>query len=332
MFYMSMLTGSLISISSSSWITAWMGLELNLMSILPLMKNIKYKNSSESTIKYFIVQAIASTLMLFSIIMMTNLENFQFSFYLMNKLNMITASALLMKMGAAPFHFWIPEVTMGLSWKMVYIILTWQKLAPMILIINTIYNNIMFMSIIIILSSMMGSILGMNQTYLKKLMSYSSINHISWMLAASLCSYSTWLIYYIIYCMMNTNIIIMLNKYKMNSIYQLINFLSKNKQMKMMFMMNFLSLGGLPPFLGFLPKWITINQLINNNYYTITFILILFSLISLYFYLRISFSSFMFYSTENLININQTMNFNMTMMNMINIMGMIMYPLLYFSM
>nr|AOY39838.1 NADH dehydrogenase subunit 2 [Tomicus piniperda] len=332
MFYTSMMMGSLISISSSSWITAWMGLELNLMSILPLMKNIKYKNSSESTIKYFIVQAIASTLMLFSIIMMTNLENFSFSYYFMSNLNMITTSALLMKMGAAPFHFWIPEVTIGISWKMVYIILTWQKLAPMILIINTINNNIIFLSIIIILSSMMGSILGMNQTYLKKLMAYSSINHIGWMLSSLLCSYSTWLIYYIIYCIMNTNIIILFNKYNMNSIYQMMNFLTKNKKMKMLFMMNFLSLGGLPPFIGFLPKWITINCLINNNYYTITLILILFSLISLYFYLRITFSSMMLYSMESLINLNQPFNFYPMAMNTINIMSMIFYPLIYFSM
>nr|YP_010850283.1 NADH dehydrogenase subunit 2 [Tomicus minor]WGH11774.1 NADH dehydrogenase subunit 2 [Tomicus minor] len=332
MFYTSMMMGSLISISSSSWMMAWMGLELNLMSILPLMKIPKHKDSSESTIKYFIIQAIASTLMLFSIIMMTNLSNSKFSFFFMNNLNMVTTSAILMKMGAAPFHFWVPEVTMGLSWKMVYIVLTWQKLAPMILMAYTISNNIIFINIFIILSSMMGSILGMNQTYLKKLMAYSSINHIGWMISSLFCSYKTWLIYYSIYCIMNLNIIILLNNYKMYSTYQMMNFMSKNKMMKMLVMMNFLSLGGLPPFLGFLPKWLTINNLINNNYYTITFILIMFSLISLYFYLRITFSSLMLYSNENIINMHQPINFYMMMMNKMNILSMIFYPLLYLSM
>nr|WGL40318.1 NADH dehydrogenase subunit 2 [Tomicus brevipilosus] len=332
MFYISMMMGSLISISSSSWITAWMGLELNLMSILPLMKDIQYKNSSESAIKYFIVQAIASTLMLFSIIMMTNSENFSFSYYLLNKLNMIMAATILLKMGAAPFHFWIPEVTIGISWKMVYIILTWQKFAPMILLAYLIYNNTIFLCIIIIMSAMMGSILGMNQNYLKKLMAYSSINHMGWMISSLLCTYSMWLIYYIIYCIMNANIIILFNKYKMNSMYQMMNFLSKNKQLKILFMMNFLSLGGLPPFIGFLPKWFTINYLINNSYYTVTFILIILSLISLYFYLRITFSSMMLHSMESIINMTKSFNFYMMMMNIVNILSMIFYPMIYFLM
>nr|YP_010318577.1 NADH dehydrogenase subunit 2 [Dendroctonus valens]ULD67704.1 NADH dehydrogenase subunit 2 [Dendroctonus valens] len=289
MFYTMVMAGALLSISSSSWLISWIGLEMNLISITPLMKNKFTKASSESTIKYFITQAIASSILLFSVILMTNLDQdlitTESSFS-----TLMIVSALLMKMGAAPFHSWLPEVISGLDWMMAFTVLTVQKLAPMILITyNTLNMNFMFL--IIFMSGMVGSLMGLNQTCLKKLLAYSSINHIGWMLASLMCSFSTWLIYYFIYCIMNLNIIIFFNKFKINFINQLNQMFPLNKMYKIMFMMNFLSLGGLPPFLGFLPKWISVNQMINIGEHSLAFLLIISSLISLFFYLRLTFSS-----------------------------------------
>nr|YP_010398601.1 NADH dehydrogenase subunit 2 [Dendroctonus rufipennis]UQK94999.1 NADH dehydrogenase subunit 2 [Dendroctonus rufipennis] len=289
-FYITLVLGTLLAISSSSWIISWIGLELNLLSIIPLMKSSTLK-SSEATIKYFITQAIASSILLFSVILISLSPQEFYSATMGSTLPMLMVmSALMMKMGAAPFHSWVPEVSSGLNWMMVFTVLTIQKLAPMVLIMYT-AMILDFMFLIILLSSFVGSLMGLNQVCLKKLLAYSSINHIGWMLASLMCSYSTWLIYYLIYCLMNFNIMIIFNKFKISYLSQLNQIFSLNKAFKIMFMMNFLSLGGLPPFLGFLPKWMAVNQLINIDMHTMAFLLIISSLISLYFYLRITFTS-----------------------------------------
>nr|YP_009441591.1 NADH dehydrogenase subunit 2 [Hylastes brunneus]AOY40137.1 NADH dehydrogenase subunit 2 [Hylastes brunneus] len=293
MFYISLFLGTLISISSLSWLTAWIGLEMNLLSILPLMKTLKNKISTESMIKYFITQAIASNILLFSVIMFTASTNFSNFNYISTLISLSLTSSLFLKMGAAPFHFWLPEVVSGMPWHMVLILLTWQKLAPMILLANSM-NNLMFLYSVIIFSSLIGSLLGINQTCIRKIMVYSSINHMGWMISTLLISYNTWLIYFIIYFIINLNIMVLFNKFNLFYLTQLFSIFTFNKKMKLLFMMNFFSLGGLPPFLGFLPKWITINQLINSTSYFMTIMLIFLSLISLFFYLRLSFSSLVF--------------------------------------
>nr|YP_009441955.1 NADH dehydrogenase subunit 2 [Hylastes attenuatus]AOY40176.1 NADH dehydrogenase subunit 2 [Hylastes attenuatus] len=332
MFYLTTMMGTMIAISTLSWLSAWIGLEMNLLSVLPLMKT-KTKTSTEVMIKYFIVQAIASNILLFSIIIFTNSAYFSlFNTSSSKILPLIISSSLFLKIGAAPFHFWLPEVSSGLPWNMVLILLTWQKLAPMILLTNTI-NNLNFTYSIIILSSIIGSFLGLNQTCLRKLMAYSSINHMSWMISMLLISYNTWLMYFIIYSIINLNIIIILHKFNLNNMTQMFKFSNFNKNLKLLFMMNFFSLGGLPPFLGFMPKWMAVNQLINNKSYTISILLILTSLISLYFYVRLSFSSLTFFCLENL---NKKMfwwkGFLMTLTNLTTLLGLLFFSLSYYLM
>nr|AOY39331.1 NADH dehydrogenase subunit 2 [Uleiota sp. BMNH 833935] len=320
MFFNIMIMGSMISISSYSWLNMWIGLEINLMAIIPLMSSIKNIYASEASMKYFITQALASTILLFSLILMNNKSNFfpYFNNYMIMMLN----SSLLTKMGAAPFHFWFPEVMNGLNWNNCMILLTWQKLAPMILFMYNI-NMTMFNSIIIIMSSTMGSLMGLNQTSLRKIIAYSSINHISWMIASMLYSQYIWLIYFITYSIITINIIIFFKISNNYNLTQLINSFNKNKMIKLTLMMNFLSLGGLPPFIGFLPKWLTINLLIYNNHFMISLILILMSLITLFFYLRLSFSSLMIYSNESLKLINFQFKYFFMYSNILNLSSLI---------
>nr|AXS64932.1 NADH dehydrogenase subunit 2 [Conotrachelus sp. KM-2017] len=318
MFFNSMILGTLISISSSSWILSWIGLEINLLSIIPLMKNYHSKSHSEASIKYFIIQAFSSALLLFSVIIFINL-NIEFMNFFSS---LLINTALLLKMGAAPFHFWLPEVISGLNWEMIFIVLTWQKIAPMILLSYTLYSP-MFLSIIIILSSLIGGIQGINQMCLRKIMAYSSISHMSWMISALLNSASIWTCYFIIYSIINLNILIIFYKYNIYYIKQLSKLFSFNKKIKFMFMLNFLSLGGLPPFLGFFPKWMTMNFMIKNNFYTLALLLTIITLISLFFYLRMSFSSFTINSEESiLINYKKVYYFNF-MANMLSLMSLI---------
>nr|AOY39669.1 NADH dehydrogenase subunit 2 [Scolytinae sp. BMNH 1040080] len=295
LFSSTLVLGSILAISSLSWFYSWVGLEINLLSFISLMKTPNNKFSSESIAKYFMTQAMASFILLFSIIIFTNLS--EFNFELNNLTSILISSAIFMKMGAAPLHFWFPEVASGISWNPNLILLTWQKIAPMIILSYTaLIPSIMIL--FIVTSSIIGSMMGLNQTCMRKILAYSSINHISWMLSAMLCSMNTWMIYFLIYSILNITIIHSLKLWKIWFISQINKI--KNTPEKMIFMLNFFSLGGLPPFTGFVPKWITINQLSNNSMFVLMTILISFTLLTLFFYLRITFSTMSLYSNNSM--------------------------------
>uniref|UniRef100_UPI0030E088DA NADH dehydrogenase subunit 2 n=1 Tax=Monochamus guttulatus TaxID=2079363 RepID=UPI0030E088DA len=325
-FFLTTIFGSLIAISSYSWLSMWMGLEINLLSIIPLLKDKKNLYPSESALKYFITQSLASSILLLAIVLSLNLkefflENFQF-------LSMMMNSALLTKMGAAPFHAWFPEVMEGLNWMTGLLMLTWQKIAPMILIFYNL-NLSLFFFLIIIFSTILSGILGLNQISLRKILAYSSINHISWMLASMLYSQTIWLIYFLIYTIITFNIVIIFKEYQIFYLNQLFSSLNSSKLIKFTFILNFLSLGGLPPFLGFFPKWLVINNLILNKFYFLSFLLILFTLITLFFYLRISFSSLMINSSESLTFLSKKLNFKILFINFLSLVSLLICTLIF---
>nr|YP_009868682.1 NADH dehydrogenase subunit 2 [Alphitobius diaperinus]QKI32129.1 NADH dehydrogenase subunit 2 [Alphitobius diaperinus]QNK05471.1 NADH dehydrogenase subunit 2 [Alphitobius diaperinus] len=325
-FINSMIMGTLISISSYSWLSMWMGLEINLLSIIPLFTNSKNIYSSESSLKYFITQAMASMILLMAVMML--LLNEEFISPQMNLwFTMMMNSALLTKMGAAPFHYWFPEVIEGLNWTNSFILLTWQKIAPMMLLMNM-KINIQFITAIIITSLIISTISGFNQISLRKILAFSSINHIAWMLSSLMMSLSMWTIYFIVYTIINLNVISMFKLTNSYFINQINNMMNQNKMIKLSFMINFMSLGGLPPFLGFMPKWLVINWMTDNNLMTLTFIMIVTTLIMLFVYIRIMMSSMMLFLNEpkNInLKINQT---KLILMNMISVPSLIVCTLI----
>nr|YP_010725879.1 NADH dehydrogenase subunit 2 [Nihonogomphus lieftincki]WDY83481.1 NADH dehydrogenase subunit 2 [Nihonogomphus lieftincki] len=291
LFLMSLMTGTLISISSSTWIGTWMGLEMNLLSFIPLMSKNKTPYENESSMKYFLVQAIASILFLLSILL-ASMMDFDYTEYM----NYLMSSALLMKMGAAPFHFWFPGVMEGLNWMNCLILMTWQKIAPFI-ILSYKLNMSLFFIVIIILCVIVGSIGGLNQISLRKLMAYSSISHLGWMISAMLISTNYWIMYFIIYVLLNMAVTYIFNN---QSLFQLSQTYYNNSDTMIKFSMfiSMLSLGGLPPFLGFLPKWIVIQNMVIMNYILLVLIMVMTTLITLYFYLRVMFGAFMFMNQD----------------------------------
>nr|YP_010040744.1 NADH dehydrogenase subunit 2 [Basilepta fulvipes]QOZ40922.1 NADH dehydrogenase subunit 2 [Basilepta fulvipes] len=291
MFTLTMIMGTLITISSYSWMSMWMGLEINLLSIIPLLKSLNNQFPAEAAFKYFIVQSVASTSFLFSMILNYNLIE-QMNYFFNSTINMIFYASILTKIGAAPFHAWFPEVLEGLSWEKCFIMLTWQKIAPMIIILQNFKFNFIILTVII-MSSFTGSILGLNQISLRKIMAYSSINHISWMMASIPSTKIIWFIYFLIYTLISLAIITTLKSLKFYFLHQL-SFYNNNKILNLLLSLNFLSLGGLPPFLGFFPKWLTINFLVLTNNFFIALMLIILTLISLFIYTRITFSSMTF--------------------------------------
>nr|YP_009743979.1 NADH dehydrogenase subunit 2 [Adhemarius dariensis]QIE12753.1 NADH dehydrogenase subunit 2 [Adhemarius dariensis] len=287
-FFFVLFFSTMISISANSWFGCWIGLEINLLSFIPLISNSSNLLSSEASMKYFLTQSIASMNFLFSILIkMTLMKNFEMN----NFISVMINSSLLMKMGAVPFHFWFPNISEGLSWVNNFILMTWQKITPMILL--SYYFNEYFLYYIIMLNVMIGALGGINQTSLRKLMAFSSINNLGWMIFSMMISENLWMLYFMMYSFLISIMFFffyILNMFFINQLF--IN--NMNFMIKMNLFINFLSLGGLPPFIGFLPKWIIINFLMINKLYVMTFIMVLSSLITIFFYIRIIYSSFLF--------------------------------------
>nr|YP_010586056.1 NADH dehydrogenase subunit 2 [Apsilochorema nigrum]UZZ43792.1 NADH dehydrogenase subunit 2 [Apsilochorema nigrum] len=294
MFFILMLIFStLMIICSNSWISIWIGLEINLLSFIPQMMSLNNQMTSESSMKYFLIQSIASINFLFSIIIMfisnMNINSLNFIIIMLNL-------TLLLKMGAAPFHSWFPKVMKNLSWFNCFILSTWQKIAPMIIISFCLFKTLIFF--FIITSVIVGSIMGISQMSLRNMMSYSSINHLGWMLTSIIINNNLFNFYLFIYVILNMNIMMMFNLCSFSYLNQIFS-ANIYPQFKNIFFYNMLSLGGLPPFLGFLPKWLVINFLSNSNMQMICIILMMTALINLFYYIRLMFSSFMLNYFEN---------------------------------
>nr|YP_010729921.1 NADH dehydrogenase subunit 2 [Parnassius autocrator]WEF74818.1 NADH dehydrogenase subunit 2 [Parnassius autocrator] len=325
-FYFILLFSTLISISANSWLGCWIGLEINLLSFIPLISNSKNLLSSEAALKYFLTQSIASINFLFSILLkMILLKNFEIN----NLFSILINSSMLMKMGSTPFHFWFPNIIEGLSWFNCFILMTWQKISPMILLSYYLNNN--FLMFIMIFNVIVGTMGGINQTSLRKLLSFSSINNLGWMLAALMMTENLWIFYLMMYSFLISIMCILFNMLNIFYINQLF-ILNMKFSLKMSLLINFLSLGGLPPFLGFFPKWIIINFLIMNKLFIISFIFIMMSLIMLFFYIRIMYSSIMFNYLKMKWFKNFFKNYSLLIMNifsMISLLGMITSTFMY---
>nr|WHN64459.1 NADH dehydrogenase subunit 2 [Brachytarsina amboinensis] len=320
MFTMMMMISTIISISSNSWLVAWMGLEINLLSFIPLMSDNKLM-STEASMKYFLTQALTSSTILFTIMLMFIYNNYF--------LNMMMISSLMMKLGSAPFHYWFIDVMENISWNNNLILMTWQKLAPLILI-SYMMNKIII--IYIILSLMISTIKGINQTSIRKLMAYSSVNNLSWMLS-SMNNHKLMMIYFLIYSLMSFSLIMIFNMLKISHMNQLFMMMN-NKSMKIFIMLNTISMAGMPPFLGFIPKWLVIQELIFFNNYFLSWMLMMSSLIMIYLYLRLYYMTLLLNNhklmifNKNYYNNNYLMS--IMLLSIINFLSLLMIPL-YFN-
>nr|WVH38354.1 NADH dehydrogenase subunit 2 [Carausius morosus] len=315
MFMTMLIMSVILSVSSNSWFSAWMGMEMNLMMLMPMILEKNNLTTKESAMTYFMVQAIASMLLMLSIVLMMNKMNNDIK-------NMMTMSTLMMKSGVAPFHFWLPKMMEGLSWMNCLIMMTIQKIAPMILMSNLMNIN-MITIMAMMMSVMIGGIGGMNQTSLRKLMSYSSISNNGWMMAAMMSSEMTWILYFVMYSIM---MMVMTMSMNMNKIFYMNQLMSMNKSTNKKFFMllNMLSISGLPPMMGFLPKWVTIHSVMNYNQIMLMITMIMMTLITIYYYLRIMYSAMMLSNSEMNWNFKMTMNKSMMTLNTVSIVSMTM--------
>nr|AAN15837.1 NADH dehydrogenase subunit 2 [Diporiphora australis] len=280
--------GTLTAISANHWLTAWLGLELNMISILPMITKQKHPRATEAATKYFLTQAIASALMLFS----STLNAWQTGSWnitqLDNKLSCILMiMALTMKMGAAPTHFWLPEVMQGSTLATTLLITTWQKIAP-ITLLYMISNHVETTITLTIglLSILVGGWGGFNQTQIRKMMAYSSIAHLGWTMTVISITPNIAIMNIITYMTISTPFFLMLMTTSSKTLQTMTTIWIYAPITTIIMMLLLLSMAGLPPLTGFTPKLLILDNLVTHKLTLMATTMAMFSLLSLTFYLR----------------------------------------------
>nr|YP_010248492.1 NADH dehydrogenase subunit 2 [Micromys erythrotis]QTK22256.1 NADH dehydrogenase subunit 2 [Micromys erythrotis] len=291
--YFTILIGPLITMISTNLMSMWVGLEMSLLAITPLLINKKNPRSTEAATKYFVTQATASMIILLAIIInYKQLGTWIFQQQTNSALLNITLIALAMKLGLAPFHFWLPEVTQGTSMFTGLILLTWQKIAPLSMLFQISHLLNPTITLMMALTSVfIGAWGGLNQTQTRKIMAYSSIAHMGWMTAILPYNPTLTLMNLSIYIILTIPMFMTLmlnNSTTMNSISLMWN---KIPSTLFTILLILLSLGGLPPLTGFLPKWAIITELLKNNCLTVATLMAMMALLNLFFYTRLIYST-----------------------------------------
>nr|YP_009059854.1 NADH dehydrogenase subunit 2 [Cyclopsetta fimbriata]BAP58939.1 NADH dehydrogenase subunit 2 [Cyclopsetta fimbriata] len=284
--------GTTVTFASSHWLMAWMGLEINTLAILPLMARQHHPRAIEATTKYFLVQATAATTLLFAATtnawMMGQWDIQQAQHPLPTTMIII---ALALKIGVAPMHAWLPEVLQGLDLTTGLILSTWQKLAPFALLlqVQTTHTSTTLLAIGI-LSTLIGGWGGLNQTQLRKILAYSSIAHLGWMMVVLQFMPKLTLLTLLTYFIMTFSAFMIFNLNKSTTVNSLATSWNKAPALTAIAPLALLSLGGLPPFTGFMPKWLILQELTKQDLSLVASFLALSALLSLYFYLRLSYA------------------------------------------
>ena len=294
--------GSTVTFSSSHWLLAWMGLEINSLAIVPLMARPHFPRAVEAATKYFLAQATAAAIILFAGITNAWITG-QWTIEIITHplpLTLVTL-ALALKIGLAPVHAWLPEVLQGVDLATGLILSTWQKLAPLSLLLQLPHENSILLIVLALSSTLIGGWAGLNQTQLRKILAYSSIAHLGWMILILQYAPSLTLLALLTYIIITSSLFLLFKLNNTTSINALATSHTKIPILTLFAPLILLSLGGLPPLTGFIPKWLILHELTMQGIGTLATITAITSLLSLYFYLRLSYSITLTISPNNLL-------------------------------
>uniref|UniRef100_A0AAU6QDU3 NADH-ubiquinone oxidoreductase chain 2 n=1 Tax=Pyronotanthias smithvanizi TaxID=3363808 RepID=A0AAU6QDU3_9TELE len=283
--------GTTITATSSHWLLAWMGLEMNTLAIIPLMAQPHHPRAVEATTKYFLTQAAGAAMLLFASATNAWLDG-QWEIQQMSHplpISLITL-ALALKLGLAPLHVWLPEVLQGLDLTTGLILSTWQKLAPFTLLVQLQHTYPSLLIVLGVTSTLVGGWGGLNQTQLRKILAYSSIAHLGWMILIIQFSTSLTILALMTYLIMTTATFLVFKAHESTSLNMLAASWTKAPVLTALTPLILLSLGGLPPLTGFMPKWLIIQELTTQGMGLLATLTALTALLSLYFYLRLSYT------------------------------------------
>nr|ACH70173.1 NADH dehydrogenase subunit 2 [Varanus mitchelli] len=291
----SMTAGTFLTMTSHHWVSAWLGLELNTLAIIPIISKTHHPRATEASTKYFLIQAASSALFLFSgIINSYSHGTWDMAHLTDTPPKIMFTVALATKLGLAPIHFWLPEVLQGVPMTTALIITTWQKIAPMTLLITTWnlippFNNL----IMGLLSTTIGGLGGLNQTQFRKMMAYSSIAHLGWMITITTITPSLALFNLTLYIFITASTMLIMHLTLSKTLQNMSLTFAHSPAATSLFLLSLLSLGGLPPLSGFPPKWLILQELTTHHLTPLALTMAITTLFSLMFYLRTTYISTM---------------------------------------
>ncbi len=310
--------GMMFMISSDSLMTLYLSLEL--MSI-PLYIMVA-SNSTESGLKYFILGAIASCIFLLGtsfIYGFTTCMNFGCIYDYYANLNgesivmpvgfllgfMLLLVAIAFKASAAPFHMWAPDVYQGAATSTTMFLASAPKVCVLLILAKLLIGpfNIMFFQwqqvviFLAIASMIIGSFAAIAQSNIKRMMAYSSIGHVGFILcglaSAQNSDISAMISYTIVYSTMSIAvfiIIMLIEKVKGSEIQSIQDIAGLSKcsiPLALCMLVMMMSMAGIPPFAGFFVKYYVLTAIIDAQYYALSFIFIITAVVSAFYYLRI---------------------------------------------
>ena len=311
--------GMMILVSAHSLLTIYLGLEL--MS-LPLyaMTAIRRTNSdaSEAAMKYFVMGAIASGMLLYGISLvygatgkldLLDVANAVAANWQQQNTIMAFAVVFIMagvgfKLAAVPFHMWAPDVYQGAPSSVTLLISTAPKIAALgmafrLLTIGLVDITVQWQQIILVMSLLsagLGNLFAVIQTSIKRLFAYSAISHVGYalfgILAATSAGYSAALYYILVYSLMSAaafGLVVLMSRHGMeiDSIEDLKGLNKRNPWLAFMMLLVMFSMAGVPPTVGFFTKLLVLKALVDVQLTWVAILGLLFTVIGAYYYLRI---------------------------------------------
>jgi len=307
--------GMFFMISSNDLMSFYLGLELQSLALYILASldrdNLK---SNESGIKYFVLSALSSGLLLYGCSLLygftgsTNFEEINLKIELENTGAIFAMVFILVglafKVSAVPFHMWTPDVYQGSPSSVTSFFAVVPKVAGIAILIRFVQipfeqlmdqwkNILVFMALA---SMILGAVAAIGQTNIKRLIAYSSIGHIGYALAGistgTVTGYSSSVTYISIYAIMNLGVFGCIFLMKKDGKYcedikDLAGISKQNPLLAAAFLIIMFSLAGIPPLAGFFAKFYVFMSVIESEMYTLAIIGLLSTVISAFYYLRI---------------------------------------------
>ena len=338
--------GMMVMVSGYSLLTLYLGLEILSLSLYTLIAIARNRAGAiEAALKYFVLGAIASGLLLYGMSMVygisgslniAEIATFANSAELASRevlvLNfglVFLAIGIAFKLGAVPFHMWVPDVYQGSPTSVTLFISTVPKIAAVAMLVRLLIDGLgamqpywsdLFM-VLAILSIAVGSIVALMQTNIKRMLAYSTISHIGYVLlgfvTGVITGYGSAVFYILAYVLMSLaafGIIILLNKkgFEADLISDYKGLNAHSPWFALMMLMIMLSMAGVPPFIGFYAKLFVLQQVISSGMITVAIIAVVFAVISAYYYLQII-KSMYFEDGDKAITVNAPMDMKLVL-------------------
>nr|AND97078.1 NADH dehydrogenase subunit 2 [Tethya sp. XMU02001079] len=289
---------SLLLVSSINWLSIYLAMELQTLTLFILVairRDSVY--STEAGLKYFVLGAVSSGLFLFGCTLLYGLTG-ETSIQGVNSIlisdmgKILITISLLFKLSAAPFHMWAPDVYEGAPTIITALLATVPKVAVFSILvqIGPVINVILVCAV---LSVVYGSIGALNQTKIKRLLAYSGIGHMGFILfgvgVGSFESLQASLIYMVIYIIMAVCVfsIVLSLKLTKTLIVEISGLSRKDPVLALTLALVFLSTAGIPPLAGFLSKWLILLAGVSSGYYLVSIVVVLSSVIAGVYYVRL---------------------------------------------